>query len=155
METTRSPGKHKWERVFYFSILTEEFWPHLSLRSSLCLYLCYVSVVHMLLQELGKDYKPVWSLRRLKRHCLWLHNTHTHTNALKAPGGISFLCCLLTVLSNPLKYLNCWQDVKSQDKCKHSFWVISALCGSRFQLNGIHVWFSYKDASLVRKDAFI
>lgn len=52
--------------------------------------------------------------------CLWQHNTHTHTNALKAPEGISFLCCLLTVLSNPLQYLYCWQDVKSQDKCRHS-----------------------------------
>lgn len=32
--------------------------------------------------------------------------THTHTH-MKASEGIPFLCCLLTVLSNPLQYLYC------------------------------------------------
>lgn len=33
--------------------------------------------------------------------------------------------------------------------------VISALCGSRFQLNAIYVWLALRDASLRRRDAFI
>lgn len=87
--------------VFYFPIPTEEFVPHHS--AAVAVFMPHVSAVHMLPQEFKRGLR---SLRRLLETLATQH-THTHTNAVKAPEGGSFLCCLLTVLSNPLQYLYC------------------------------------------------
>lgn len=105
----------KWEWVSHL-IFQQKSLCHIALRGSRCVYATFLLCIcyhRSLIQACGL-------YAGCSRHCLWQHNTRTHTNALKAPEGISFLCCLLTVLSNPLQYLYCWQDVKSQDKCRHS-----------------------------------
>lgn len=56
---------------------------------------------------------------------------------------IHYSICIVDKMSNP--------KTNAGTLCR----VISALCGSRFQLNGIHVWVSLKEASRVRRDAFI
>lgn len=125
---------------------------HIALRGSRCVYATFLLCIcyhRSLIQACGL-YAGCSSV------VLSVATQHTHTQMPWKPLKASlfsaaylqyylihYSICIVDKMSNP--------KTNAGTLCR----VIPALCGSRFQLNGIHVWVSLKEASRVRRDAFI